>query len=241
MFIHLFICLFIFYFPFRIHILTIFCYHQVLQLAFKSIITITNTNITKYVIQTATHKGIAVVQNLLSQQHSVPDTNTTLVISADTIVEAEGKVYEKPRLKQHQFETLKHLKDNRLLIEVKTAVIAFVIPGDAKSKPQKQQQQQQYQGLDARAEGNAQNLLLSLGIATSTHLECTKVYMDFDNITDSFLQSYVDSGEGSGAAGGFKIQGIGGLLFKEIEGDYCNVVGLPFTSTFRLIEKALLG
>lgn len=72
-----------------------------------------------------------------------------------------------------------------------------------------------------------------------SHLESTKLQLDFANLTDGFLQLYVDSEEGLNAAGGFQIQGKGGLLFSKIDGDYSNVVGLPFASTFRLIERAV--
>lgn len=41
---------------------------------------------------------------------------------------------------------------------------------------------------------------------------------------------YVASGEWQGRAGGYAIQGRGGALVRRIEGDYLNVVGLPFAA-----------
>lgn len=66
-------------------------------------------------------------------------------------------------------------------------------------------------------------------------------YLRFDKkLSDDFLQAYVDSEEGLNAAGGFKIQGIGGLLWTDCQGDYRNVIGLPFKDTFNLLENILL-
>lgn len=50
------------------------------------------------------------------------------------------------------------------------------------------------------------------------------------------LEAYVGSGEGVDRAGGFAIQGLGGLLVSKIEGDYNNVVGFPATSFFKFLD-----
>ena len=41
------------------------------------------------------------------------------------------------------------------------------------------------------------------------------------------LEAYVRSGEGSGCAGGYQIEGRGAWLIERVEGDWLNVVGLP--------------
>lgn len=64
--------------------------------------------------------------------------------------------------------------------------------------------------------------------------------LTFDSkLTDQFLEAYVESEEGLLAAGGFKIQGLGGLLWSELQGDFRNVIGLPFKDTFELLEEIL--
>ncbi|KAG8807835.1 hypothetical protein FRC18_005346, partial [Serendipita sp. 400] len=50
------------------------------------------------------------------------------------------------------------------------------------------------------------------------------------------LKAYVDSGEGLDRAGGFAIQGLGGLLVGKIEGDFWNVVGFPASAFFTLLD-----
>jgi septum formation protein len=55
--------------------------------------------------------------------------------------------------------------------------------------------------------------------------EVTKV--TFRAVGDDLIRRYVQTGEWSGRAGGYAIQGQGALLVRRIMGDYLNVVGLP--------------
>jgi septum formation protein len=49
----------------------------------------------------------------------------------------------------------------------------------------------------------------------------------FRTVTGPELERYLESGEWSGRAGGYAIQGLGARLVAGIDGDYLNVVGLP--------------
>jgi septum formation protein len=49
----------------------------------------------------------------------------------------------------------------------------------------------------------------------------------FRALSDELVRRYVETGEWSGRAGGYAIQGKGALLVRRIMGDYLNVVGLP--------------
>lgn len=57
-------------------------------------------------------------------------------------------------------------------------------------------------------------------------VEETRLLMRSD-LTDAELAAYVASGEGSGCAGGYAIEGRGAFLFERTEGDWFNIVGLP--------------
>jgi len=52
------------------------------------------------------------------------------------------------------------------------------------------------------------------------------------------LQSYLDSGEWDGKAGGYGIQGIAECYISKIIGSYSNVVGLPLFETRNLLQGA---
>jgi septum formation protein len=56
-------------------------------------------------------------------------------------------------------------------------------------------------------------------------IEVTKV--TFHELDDAAIDWYVASGEWRNRAGGYAIQGRGGVLVARLEGDYLNVVGLP--------------
>ena len=59
--------------------------------------------------------------------------------------------------------------------------------------------------------------------------------VEFDDLNDSVIQAYVDTGEPSDKAGAYGIQGLGGTLVKQINGDYYNVVGFPLNMFCRNI------
>lgn len=67
--------------------------------------------------------------------------------------------------------------------------------------------------------------------------EETKVYVY--GMTDKQIEEYVKSGDGSGKAGNYAIQGAFARYVYRIEGDYNNVVGLPVARTLYEIDKML--
>jgi septum formation protein len=58
-------------------------------------------------------------------------------------------------------------------------------------------------------------------------------------LDDALLEWYLATGEWSGRAGGYAIQGRGAVLVRGIEGDYLNVVGLPAATLFDLAPELL--
>jgi septum formation protein len=60
----------------------------------------------------------------------------------------------------------------------------------------------------------------------------------FRALTESEIAQYVASGEPSGKAGAYAIQGLGSGLVSNLEGCFSNVVGLPLCETARLLSAA---
>ncbi len=68
--------------------------------------------------------------------------------------------------------------------------------------------------------------------------EVTKV--TFRALDGAMIRRYVQTGEWSGRAGGYAIQGQGALLVRRIMGDYLNVVGLPVAKLLDLDLSLML-
>ena len=60
----------------------------------------------------------------------------------------------------------------------------------------------------------------------------------FRALTESEIARYVATGEPSGKAGAYAIQGLGAGLVSNLEGCFSNVVGLPLCETARFLSAA---
>ena len=56
-------------------------------------------------------------------------------------------------------------------------------------------------------------------------------------LSDEEIAAYVATGEPFGKAGGYAIQGVGGLLVEEVRGCFYNVVGLPLSRLDSLLKR----
>lgn len=61
--------------------------------------------------------------------------------------------------------------------------------------------------------------------------------VEFYELSDETIESYIATGECSDKAGAYGIQGYGSVLVKRIRGDYFSVMGLPVGETARVLEK----
>lgn len=71
-------------------------------------------------------------------------------------------------------------------------------------------------------------------ISETVFSETTDV--EFFDLTDQLIEWYISTGEPFDKAGSYGIQGHGKRLVKGINGDYCNVVGLPVARLIRTID-----
>ena len=56
-------------------------------------------------------------------------------------------------------------------------------------------------------------------------------------LPETELDQYVAGGEWQGAAGGYRMQGKGGVLVTSVRGSYSNVVGLPLETVYGMLRS----
>ncbi len=66
---------------------------------------------------------------------------------------------------------------------------------------------------------------------------CVSARVDFKKLDRDEAAAYVATGEGVDKAGGYGIQGIGGIFAERIKGSYSAVVGLPLKETEELLVE----
>jgi septum formation protein len=121
-----------------------------------------------------------------------------LILTADTIVYREGKIYGKPR---NQEEAVQYLKE----LSGKWHSVFTGLTISSKG--------QEFQTMDE-----------------------TRVL--FNSLTEEQIRTYHQMLTFADKAGGYMIQGPGGLIVKRIEGCYYNVVGLPINALYSILLHA---
>ncbi len=116
-----------------------------------------------------------------------------LIIGADTVVDLNGEVMEKPKDEDHAFEMLRKLSGNTHKVHTGIAVCTLTLND---------------QGEEAYSE-------------TSKCSETTSV--TFSDLPDEVIRAYIGSGEPMDKAGAYGIQGSGGSMVSGIAGCYFNV------------------
>ena len=76
---------------------------------------------------------------------------------------------------------------------------------------------------------------VSQGPCSSSRL--TKTLVRFRTISQSECQTYWQTGEPLGKAGGHAIQGLGAVFVDHLEGSYSGVVGLPLSETAEILGE----
>jgi septum formation protein len=92
--------------------------------------------------------------------------------------------------------------------------------------------------------GEAHQVITAVALAIG-HTEAPRLIVEdrvltrvvFRELADEEIEAYVATGEPMDKAGAYGIQGHGALLVREIEGCYYNVVGLPLSRTWELLNR----
>lgn len=67
---------------------------------------------------------------------------------------------------------------------------------------------------------------------------CIDTIVQFKKLTPQEIETYLESGEWQGKAGGYAIQGRASAYVKFIRGSYSNVVGLSLYDTMKILDGA---
>ena len=87
--------------------------------------------------------------------------------------------------------------------------------------------------------GRTHRVVTGIAVAGGGLLEAVVAQSEvvFRDIDPAEAAVYWQSGEPQDKAGGYAIQGLGGLFVRELRGSYSGVVGLPVFETAQLLRR----
>jgi len=123
--------------------------------------------------------------------------------------------------------------NNALVLAADTAVVIDnVILGKAKNKEDAAR-------MLHLLSGRTHHVYTSIALISSkeemTSLNTSRV--SFKPLSENEIKTYCISGEPSGKAGAYAIQGKAGAFIERIEGSYSGIMGLPLYETWQLIQN----
>ena len=92
----------------------------------------------------------------------------------------------------------------------------------------------------ASLSGTAHRVITAVAVMTAAELgmAMSDTEVRFRDIKPDEALAYWQSGEPAGKAGGYAIQGLGGIFVESVKGSYSGVVGLPVFETADLLRQA---
>jgi len=155
----------------------------------------------------------------------------------ETRMESEDAVSYVKRLAQTKAETVaRRISNEGLVLGADTVV---VIDGEILGQPRDDDDARRMLNL---LSGKWHEVLTGIALVRSG--EVPRVVIDhqatrvqFCEMSANEIDWYVSTGEPTGKAGAYAIQGRGALFIKGIQGDYFNVVGLPLRLVYELSRR----
>lgn len=123
---------------------------------------------------------------------------------------------------------------NAIVIGSDTSV---VLAGEILGKPR---DSQEAVGMLRQLSGATHQVMTAVAVASANACESRVAVTDvrFRRLSDEEIAAYVATGESMDKAGGYGIQGRGGIFVEELRGSYSAVVGLPLQETAELLAGA---
>jgi septum formation protein len=147
------------------------------------------------------------------------------VLGADTIVVVDGSILGKPCDAADAARMLRLLSGRTHEVITGVCLAGPVASGQWPVVSKAETQTAQLQG--STHELRTENRELSTASATTL--------VTMSDLSDDEIREYVSTGEPLDKAGAYAIQGVASRWITRIEGDYCNVVGLPIALVYQML------
>jgi septum formation protein len=158
-------------------------------------------------------------------EKAIPDVDESIVAGESPEDYVERLALEKAKAVSSRF-------DRRIVLAADTTV---VIDGEIIGKPV---DLDDARGMIAKLAGNWHAVLTGVAVSSDgvvkTGMQSTRV--KFASMSDKEIEFLVERGDPLDKAGAYAVQAQAALFIEGIEGDYWNVVGLPISLVYRLVE-----
>lgn len=135
------------------------------------------------------------------------------------------------RIAQHKAAKVAHRRKTDLVLAADTSV---VLGEEILGKPQDPEHARQ---MLARLSNQEHVVMTAVALDGAERLSLrVETKVRFRKLNDAEIAWYVDTGEPLDKAGGYGIQGLGGMLVRSIDGSASNVIGLPLAETLGMLE-----
>ncbi len=169
-------------------------------------------------------------------QIGVPHTATAASVDEDALPGESAQDYVE-RLAVEKAMTVRSRGERLPVLAADTAV---VLEGAVYGKPV---DRADALAMLSRLSGRVHQVLTAVALATerSVEVRVSATSVRFRDLTLAEREAYWQTGEPRDKAGGYAIQGFGGVFVESLCGSYSGVVGLPLAETAQLLRTAGIG
>ena len=134
-----------------------------------------------------------------------------IVIGADTTVDVDGEIFEKPTDDADTRRMLRAMSGRTHVVHTGVCVIG----------------------------PNASTIEITSTVASTVTSTVVCTGVTFVELTEGMIDWYIETGEATDKAGAYGIQGAAGAFVARVEGSVTNVIGLPLAETLAMLRTVL--
>lgn len=152
--------------------------------------------------------------------------------------EEEDSLHPNPRIRVMENAEKKALSIKEVGGWVLSADTLVCIEGEIMGKPENMEDaRRMLRKLSGQVHEVHSGVTLLNSDSGEMHTCSEKTLVHMKTLTEEEINKYLQSGEPMGKAGGYAIQGLGGLLIDRVVGCFHNVVGLPLSRVWDLFNE----